>query len=81
MLTVIMLIHKFRGCGLNIGIDKFSPESHLGNLFNNYGIVNSVMCVLAPSEYSVVFAQYTGNGNYISAVLLEITISLPVLVS
>ena len=73
MLTVIMLIHKFRGCGLNIGIDKFSPESHLGNLFNNYGIVNSVMCILAPSEYSVAFSQYTRNGNSISPLLRSIT--------
>ena len=77
MLTVIMLIHEFRRCGLNIGIDKLSPEGHLGNLFNNYGIVNGIMCILAPCEYSVILAQYTRNSDNISVLLLEIAYNEP----
>ena len=57
MFSEIMLILKFLRCRLNLRIDQLAAGCHLGNFFQNNGIVYSLMGILAPCERSVILAE------------------------
>ena len=61
MLAVIVLVLKLLWRGLDLGVDKLGPESHLCNLFKDYCAVNGVFGILAPAERPVILAEDCGN--------------------
>ena len=61
MFSIVMLILKLLRSRFHIRINQLAAGSHLGNLFQDNCIVDSLMCIFSPGKRSVVFAKDCRN--------------------
>ena len=60
MLAAEVFLHEERIHG-RVGVDAERDEGHLGDLLHDDGVIDGIVGILAPGEWSVVFHQHTGG--------------------
>ena len=71
VLSVEVLVANAIWSWLNLWVNLLGEKGHLCHLFKDYCVVYCLVCILAPSEWAVVFADNTRDVFCIDSSLLE----------